>query len=282
MSLQSCSTLCNTVARQAPLSTGFSRQELRSGLPFSWWGSPKSPARGFHIFTRREKPKILTVNLSSHPSLLSQDQFCDVASPGTKQGRLLLRAFVPDCCSQLTCAVVSDSWRPHGLWPTRLFCPWDSPWKNTGVGCHALLQGIFPTQGWNPHLPHCRWILYQLSHHGSPRILEWVPYPFSRGSSQPRNWTGVSGTAGGFFTSWATREAQPQQPGSRWLMSLPSNAPAQRSPSQGLPQFPWGTISNIPTSYGSFLLIFLQRTQPLPDITRYILLTCLLVSPVRI
>ena len=71
----------------------------------------------------------------------------------------------------------------------------------------SLLQGIFPTQGSNPGVPHCRWILYQLSHKGSPRILEWVAYPFCSGSSQPRNWTGVSCAAGGFFTNWATREA---------------------------------------------------------------------------
>ena len=62
-----------------------------------------------------------------------------------------------------------------------------SPGKNTGVSCHAFLQGIFPTQGSNPGLPHCRWILYCLSHLGSSRILEWVAYPFSRGTSQPRN-----------------------------------------------------------------------------------------------
>ena len=58
----------------------------------------------------------------------------------------------------------------------------DSPGKNTGVGCHALLQGIFPTQGSNPGLWHCRKILYHLTHQGSPRILEWVAYPFSRGN----------------------------------------------------------------------------------------------------
>ena len=63
---------------------------------------------------------------------------------------------------------------------------------NTGVGCHFLLQGIFPTQGSNPGLLHCRQILYQLNHKGSPRILEWVAYPFSSGFSQPRNQTGVS------------------------------------------------------------------------------------------
>ena len=53
-------------------------------------------------------------------------------------------------------SVVSDSLQPHGLQPARLPCPWDSPGKNTGVGCHALLQGIFPTQGLNPGLPHCK------------------------------------------------------------------------------------------------------------------------------
>ena len=49
-------------------------------------------------------------------------------------------------------SVMSDSLQPHGLYPMRLFCPWDSPRKNTGVGCHALLQGIFPTQGSNLRL----------------------------------------------------------------------------------------------------------------------------------
>ena len=83
----------------------------------------------------------------------------------------------------------------------------DSPGKNTAVGCHALLQGIFPTQGSNPGLLHWRWILYWLSHQGSPRIPEWVAYPSCRGSSWPRNWTGVSWIAGRVFTSWATREA---------------------------------------------------------------------------
>ena len=61
------------------------------------------------------------------------------------------------------CSVMSDSWRPH-----RLHSPWNSPGQNTGVGSLSLLQGIFPTQGSNPDLPHCRRILYQLSHQGSP------------------------------------------------------------------------------------------------------------------
>ena len=70
-------------------------------------------------------------------------------------------------------------------------------------GSLSRLQGIFPTEVSNPGLLHCRWILYHLSHKGSPRILEWVAYSFCRGSFPPRNWTGVSCIAGGFFTTWA-------------------------------------------------------------------------------
>ena len=68
----------------------------------------------------------------------------------------------------LSHSAVSDSLWPCGLQPARLLCPWDSPGNNTGVGCHALLQGIFPTQGLNPRLPHCWRILYCLSRQESP------------------------------------------------------------------------------------------------------------------
>ena len=71
--------------------------------------------------------------------------------------------------------------------------------KNTGVVCHELLQGIFLQVS---HIAGR--LLYHLSHQGSPRTLEWIAYLFSRGSSWPRNRTGVSCFAGGFFTSWAT------------------------------------------------------------------------------
>ena len=99
-------------------------------------------------------------------------------------------------------SVVSDSLGPHGR-----YSPWNSPGQNTGVGSLSLLQGIFTTQGSNPGLPHSRWILDQLSHRRRPRTLEWVAYPFSNSSSQPRNQIGVSCIAGRFFTSWATQEA---------------------------------------------------------------------------
>ena len=174
--------------------------------------------------------------------------------------------------------------RPHRRQPTRLCRPWDSPGKNTGVGCHFLLQcmkvkresevaqssptlsdpmgcslpgssthGIFQARvlEWGAiaffiyHRPYpilwnitvysnanIIWLLHirgicnmylkvkwkSLSHvwlfatpwtmQSMARILEWVAFPFSRGSSQPRDQTWVSCIAGGFFTIWATREAQ--------------------------------------------------------------------------
>ena len=75
---------------------------------------------------------------------------------------------------------MSNSLQPHGL-----YNPWNSPGQNAGVGSLSLLQGIFPAQGSNPGLPHCQQILYQLSHKGSPRILEWVAYPFSSDLPDP-------------------------------------------------------------------------------------------------
>ena len=92
------------------------------------------------------------------------------------------------------------------------------------MDCHFLLQRIFPTQGLNPGLPHCRQMLYHLSHQGSLQIegcdskrdvvwcclcvMEWIAISFSRGSSQPRARTRVSGIADRHFTIWATREVK--------------------------------------------------------------------------
>ena len=81
-------------------------------------------------------------------------------------------------CVCVSRSVVSNSLQPHRLWPTRLFCAWDSPGKNTAMGCHFLLQRIFPTQGSNPSLAHCRQMLYRLSHQGSPDYM--VSSQFSR------------------------------------------------------------------------------------------------------
>ena len=90
--------------------------------------------------------------------------------------------------------------RSHGL-----YISWNSLGQNTGVGSLSLLQGIFPTQGSNPGLPHCRQILYQLSQGGPKNIGEGslflLQQIFSSRSSQPRNITRVSCIAGGFFTN---------------------------------------------------------------------------------
>ena len=86
----------------------------------------------------------------------------------------------PTLCDPMDCSPPGSS--VHG----------DSPGKNTGVGCPALLQGIYSIQRSNPGLLHCKWLPYPLSPQGSPRMLEWVAYPFSRGTSQTRNQTGVS------------------------------------------------------------------------------------------
>ena len=77
---------------------------------------------------------------------------------------------------------MSDSLQPHGL-----YSPWNSLGQNTAVGSLSFLQGIFPTQGLNLGLWHSRQVLYQLSHKGNPRILEWIAYPFSSNSFQPSN-----------------------------------------------------------------------------------------------
>ena len=76
-------------------------------------------------------------------------------------------------CCVLSCSVVSNSVIPWTVYsPPGFSVHGNSPGKNTGVGCNALLQGIFPTKGSNPGLLHYRQILYRLSHWGSPRILE--------------------------------------------------------------------------------------------------------------
>ena len=99
-------------------------------------------------------------------------------------------------------------WTWQNLYLIIYFIPLSMEFSRTelGVGSQSLLWGLFSTWGWNPGLPHCRWILYHLSHQRSRRILEWIAYPFSSGSSWPRNPTRVSSIAGGFFTSWATTE----------------------------------------------------------------------------
>ena len=78
----------------------------------------------------------------------------------------------------LSLSVMSDPLRLHGLWPSRLLCSWDFPGKNTGVDSHFLLQGIFPSQGWNTGLLDCRQIYYYLNHWESHNLtFTFIPIP---------------------------------------------------------------------------------------------------------
>ena len=132
---------------------GFPRQEYWSGLPFL------SPGDLPHPGMKPRSPMSPTWQVDSLP----------VSYLGSPRSDIMK---VAQLCQTL-CDPMDYS-------------PWDSPGQNTGVGSLSLLQGIFPIQGLNPGLPHCRWILYQLSYKGSPRILEWVAYPFFSRSSWPR------------------------------------------------------------------------------------------------
>ena len=157
---QPCPTLCNpwTVAHQASLSMEFFRQEYWSGYPFPSPGDLPGPGI---------KPKSLALPadfLSSEPS---GKHFFSILGCSTFN---VVERFKPPLSSvQFSHSVVSDSLRPHGLSPTRLLCPWDFPGNSTGVDCHFRLQRIFPTQGSNLGLPHCKQILYRLSHQVSPQ-----------------------------------------------------------------------------------------------------------------
>ena len=147
-----------TVGHQAPLSMCFSRQEYWSGLPCP---PPRDPP----------DPGIKATSLTS--PAMAGGFFTTSATWEAYTVLCLVAQSCPTLCNPVDCSPSGSS--VHG----------DTPGKNIRVGCPP--PGIFPTQGLNPGLSHCRWIFYCLSHQGSPRILEWVALPFSWGSSQPRN-----------------------------------------------------------------------------------------------
>ena len=171
-----------TVTHQAPLYMQISRQEYWSGWP---WPTPGDlPDPGI-------EPTFLCL-------LHWQADSLPLSHMGGPQYSSVL------CLVTQSCLTLCN---PMDYSPPGSSLQGDSVGRNIGVGCHALLQGIFQSQRLNPGLPHYKQILYPLSHQGTPRILEWVAYPFCRGSSQARNWTRVSCISCGFFVSWAIREA---------------------------------------------------------------------------
>ena len=113
--------------------------------------------------------------------------FSPPLSPSIYAHMYILHKALTHIYAVLSYSVVSDSLQPHGLYPSMpdSSVHGDSPGKNTGVRCHALLQRIFPSQGLNPGLLHCRRILYCLSHYGSQRILELVAYPIPSSEELP-------------------------------------------------------------------------------------------------
>ena len=120
-----------TVAHQASLSMGFPRQEYWSGLPF--------PSPGDFLNQAIEPTSLMSPALA---------------------GRYFPTSAIWEVQSSVCLVAQSCLLQPHRVQPARLFCPWDSPDKNTGVGYHFLFQEIFPTQGLNPGLLHCGQTLY--------------------------------------------------------------------------------------------------------------------------
>ena len=141
---------------------------------------------------------------------MHRNHFAQKPSHMNAHSTIIMKALSPPDFSFLTClnylcvCVLSHfshvqlfCMQPHGLQPTKLLCPWDSPGKNTRLGCHGLLQGIFQTQESNwclLHLLHCRWSLYPLSHVGiNPQLLCYLPVScslHSMNSSKPQKLTG--------------------------------------------------------------------------------------------
>ena len=141
-------------------------------------GSSRSPARFYSWVT-----KIVVQQSSSLTWIISLPLYtgysCSpniLSFPALKI--LLLSIFFSSYCVYVcvscSCPTLCD---PHGLWPTRLLCPLYFPGKITGAGCYFLLQVIFPTQGSNLGLPHCRQILYHLNHQEGP-WYRYYSYPF--------------------------------------------------------------------------------------------------------
>ena len=136
--------------------------QCSSGALRAWgplMGQPFSPEAGWEL-----QPQGRWLSRVTHltHSRNWMGQRCSPTSSVPAVGTPLLATGCLQWVSQSR-SVVSNSLRPHGL-----YSPWNSPDQNAGMGSHSLLQGIFPTQGPNPGFPHSRWILYQLSHQGSP------------------------------------------------------------------------------------------------------------------
>ena len=130
---------------------------------------------------------------------------------------------VPTCACMLRCFNHVQFFVTLWTIAHSLLCPWDSPGKNTRVGCHALFQGIFPTQGSNPcflYLLHCRQILHPLSHLGSPvspcwllwiMLLQTFVYKFCVDIGFQDYWLYPAGSYDNSLTFWGIAKCFPKQ-----------------------------------------------------------------------
>ena len=155
-----------------------------------------------HFYRSWENWSLCPVTALKRNSLSGRKKFCysDFHRKGKQRNSTQEGAFLAPLCEvkvTQSCPTLCGPmvYTVHGI----------SRGQNTGVGSLSLLQEIFPTQILNPGLLHCRQILYELSHQGSSRILEWVAHSFPSGSSWPRNWTGFPWIASRFFAGWAAR-----------------------------------------------------------------------------
>ena len=150
----------------------------------NWWmtGTVKSPSplRPAAFYFRIGKTSFLKVSWTEVHSIQAQFKYCwiSLCLSGIQISKVSsdffweikknvltqLKSSNRPVCVCVSRSILCNSLQPHGLSPTRLLCPWDSLSKNTRVGCHSFLQGIFLTQGLNLGLPHCRQNLYCLSH----------------------------------------------------------------------------------------------------------------------
>ena len=172
---------------QKPLWWRMDTSEVKTLPNFKGSGRKILPL-GWRPFPKRVRSLWIRMNCWKQKNILKKcyvSQFPVLCSGLPKQAGVCIRLVTQSCPT--LCDPVDKS--PPGF-------------SVHGGGCHVLLQGIFPTQGSNSGFQHCRWILYHLSHQGSTRRLEWVAYPFSRGSSQPRNWTRASCIAGEGNGNW--------------------------------------------------------------------------------
>ena len=120
----------------------------------SWFTSSLSPP--FPHLPQTTRVLGPSIHTFSHSTVISYSNLLNI-SPHLNTLVLvhLCSQALPSSCVHACLVIQSDSLQPYRLQPARFFCPWDFPGKNTGVGCHFLLQGIFPTQGLNPCLLHC-------------------------------------------------------------------------------------------------------------------------------